>query len=282
MRKLVLISALFFGLYAPLAFASSISVTPEQVLQGEPAKITIDLTNQNVWVKQMTIDGKLVSTFMYSGKPTALIGIDLNKKIGTSTILATLSNGQVLKKDFAIILREKYESPLGIPDSLGGNSTTSQQQLVNSLAFENSILNSIKTGSKAFWAQGFRYPVANPIVTDEYGYSRQTGSYTIAHKGTDFRAPIGTSVMAMNRGVVRIARPFRAYGNTIVVDHGLGVLTMYMHLSKMNVKEGQLVLPGQVIGKSGNTGYAEGAHLHLSIRINSISIDPMKFMAFFK
>jgi murein DD-endopeptidase MepM/ murein hydrolase activator NlpD len=86
----------------------------------------------------------------------------------------------------------------------------------------------------------------------------------------------------MNRGVVRLSKKLNTYGNTVVVDHGLGLMTMYMHLSKREVVEGQLVLRGQEIGKSGQTGYAEMPHLHVSIRIAGISIDPMKFMDFFK
>jgi murein DD-endopeptidase MepM/ murein hydrolase activator NlpD len=85
--------------------------------------------------------------------------------------------------------------------------------------------------------------------------------------------------MAINRGVVRIVHTYRDYGKTIVVDHGLGVMSFYMHLSKIYVAPGELVLPGEVIGKSGHTGYAEQPHLHLTIRIGGISIDPVKFFA---
>ena len=88
--------------------------------------------------------------------------------------------------------------------------------------------------------------------------------------------------MAMNRGVVRIARTGISYGKTIVVDHGLGLQTFYLHLSKIKVNVGELVLPGQIIGLSGQTGYTDAPHLHLSIRLNGVSIDPMKFMEFFK
>ncbi len=275
---------IFASFYATTAFAqvAAISIMPENILQGEPAMISIDGLVPGVTVQELSISGKIVPIFKYQSRSTGLIGIDLNKKPGIYVIVAMLSNGQILTKNLIVIKREKYEAPLGIPKSLGGNSTSSQNALVTSLVNENAILSNLKTGQKAFWTQKFLYPVAQPYVTDEYGYSRQTGSYNIAHKGTDFRAPVGTSVVAMNRGVVRIARPFRVYGNTVVIDHGLGVMTMYMHLSNMNVREGHLVQQGQVIGKSGNTGYAEGAHLHLSIRINTISIDPMKFIEFFK
>ena len=85
----------------------------------------------------------------------------------------------------------------------------------------------------------------------------------------------------MNRGVVRLVRNFRNYGKTVVVDHGLGLFAFYMHLSRIKVNEGELVRPGQVIGLSGQSGYAEKPHLHLTVRVDRISIDAMKFMALF-
>ncbi len=121
-------------------------------------------------------------------------------------------------------------------------------------------------------------PVKNPIITDTYGYSRQTGAYSIAHKGTDFRAVEGTPVYAMNDGIVRLKKEFRDYGNTLVVDHGGGLQTLYLHLSKFVVNEGEWVSKGKLIAYSGSTGYTEGAHLHISVKIGTYSIDPMKFL----
>lgn len=88
--------------------------------------------------------------------------------------------------------------------------------------------------------------------------------------------------MAMNRGIVRVAKTFRNYGEVVVVDHGLGLMSFYLHLSKMKVNEGELVKRGQTIGLSGQTGYTLSPHLHLSLRINNNSIDPVKFMELFK
>jgi murein DD-endopeptidase MepM/ murein hydrolase activator NlpD len=105
--------------------------------------------------------------------------------------------------------------------------------------------------------------------------------YSITHKGTDFRAVEGTPVLAMNRGVVRLVQEGRNYGKTVIIDHGLGLQTFYMHLSKINVKVGELVLSGQIIGLSGMTGYAEAAHLHTTVRIGEVSIDPVRFLGLF-
>jgi murein DD-endopeptidase MepM/ murein hydrolase activator NlpD len=153
---------------------------------------------------------------------------------------------------------------------------------VSNLEKENIVLNNVKSDTNQLWKNPFHFPLSSIFVTDNYGYNRATVGEKILHKGTDFRAQEGTEVRAMNKGIVKIARIFTVYGNTVVIDHGKGILTFYMHLSKLLVKEGDMVEEGMVIGKSGMTGYAEAPHLHISVRINGISIDPMTFMGFFE
>ena len=270
-----------FALHAG-ANGKDVKILPANVIQGEPLMAVIEGVKNISAVKKMTFDGQPLGVFMYQKNPTALIGIDLRKKAGKYELAVQFSDGQSIKKIIIVGAREKIEAPLGIPQKLGGDTKESQNKLVSTLAEENKILANLRTGKKAFWTEKFVYPLSNIFVTDDYGYSRKTGEYSIAHKGTDLRAKEGTPVAAMNRGVVRIARPFRNYGKVIVIDHGLGLMSFYLHLSKMNVNEGELVKRGQIMGLSGQTGYALSPHLHLSLRINNNSIDPMKFMDLFK
>ncbi|MDP3957896.1 MAG: M23 family metallopeptidase [bacterium] len=260
--------------------APAVSVIPETVMQGEPFMVQIEGAAL-LDVKKMSFEGKRLNVFSYGGKPSALVGIDLNKKPGTYDLNMVLASGETLTKHVIIGAREKVEAPLGIPAKLGGNTPAARKSVVLSLARENAALNGLRSIKKALWSEKFDFPVANPIVTDAYGYSRKTGEYSIAHKGTDFRAKEGTPVLAMNRGIVRFARETRIYGKTVAVDHGHGVMTLYMHLSKTKVNVGELVAKGQELGLSGKTGYAEAPHLHLSVKIGGVSIDPMKFMELF-
>lgn len=273
---------IFFCVSYANANEKSLKIFPEKVVQGEPMMAVIEGVKNLSEVKKITFGGESLGVFMYQGKPTALIGIDLRKKAGNYDLIAQFSDSQSIKKIVSVGAREKIEAPLGIPQKLGGDTKESQDKLVNTLAEENKSLANIRTGKKAFWTEKFIYPLSKIVVTDNYGYSRKTGEYSLAHKGTDFRAKEGAPIMAMNRGVVRIAKTFRNYGKVIVVDHGLGLMTFYLHLSKMNVNEGELVKRGKIIGLSGQTGYALSPHLHLSIRINNNSIDPVKFMELFK
>lgn len=96
------------------------------------------------------------------------------------------------------------------------------------------------------------------------------------HKGVDFKAPVGTPVYAPANGVVCFSGYQRAAGNYIIIEHGNGYKTVYMHLSKRHVKKGQQVKLGQLIAKSGNTGRTSGPHLHYEIHVNNKPVDPMK------
>jgi murein DD-endopeptidase MepM/ murein hydrolase activator NlpD len=276
-------AVLIFGTTsAVFARTTFLTISPQQIIQGEPLLVQINGTTGTSTIKKIIFDKKSVGIFLYRDKPSALIGIDLNKKPGQYELFVELTNGQILKETITVGKREKIEAPLSIPAKLGGDTKASQEKLISTLADENKSLASARTGAKAFWTEAFVQPLKEIFITDEYGYSRKTGAYSIPHKGVDYRATEGTPVTAMNRGVVRIAKTYRNYGKTVVVDHGLGLMTFYMHLSKINVNAGELVKPGQLIGLSGQTGYAETSHLHLTVRINGSSIDPVKFATLFQ
>lgn len=98
----------------------------------------------------------------------------------------------------------------------------------------------------------------------------------VPHWGVDFKVPVGTPVYAPADGTVKFAGFMRGGGYVVILNHKGGYSTVYMHLSKFDVKKGQTVHMGQVIAKSGNTGYSTGAHLHYELHINGRAIDPLK------
>lgn len=258
-----------------------VSIFPEKVIQGEPAILVVDgLTTSSV--ESIVFNDKKLGTFLYDGKPAAVVGIDLKGKTGAYPVAVTLNNGGKIEGTLQVGERILVKTSFDIPDNLGGNTPEAERELNNTLVQEGVLINAIPVSSEKLWNEEFRMPLDGTItVTDKYGYSRVTGGSTLNHKGVDLRAPRGTPVYAMNDGVVSFTRTMRNYGKTIAVDHGNGILTIYMHLSEIGVKEGQAVNKGDGIGKSGDTGYVFGPHLHLTVRINAISIDPMKFMELF-
>jgi murein DD-endopeptidase MepM/ murein hydrolase activator NlpD len=287
MRKIYIHIFLFFvilfsGITHVSAQVASLSFFPDHIIQGEPLLVQINGVSDISLLKKVTFDGKIAGVFMYQNKPSALVGVGLNTKPGAYELTAEFWRGNIIRTTIVVGERKKVEVPLGIPLKLGGNTRASQDKLVASLIAEKKSLSGIPTYNKALWVDKFTPPLAQIFVTDNYGFSRKTGVYSIPHIGVDYRAKTGTAVMAVNRGVIRITNWYRDYGNTIIIDHGLGLMTYYLHLSKIKVKVGDIVERGQVIGLSGQTGYATGPHLHLSVVINNVSIDPVKFFELFQ
>jgi murein DD-endopeptidase MepM/ murein hydrolase activator NlpD len=128
------------------------------------------------------------------------------------------------------------------------------------------------------WEGKFIWPVQGKVTT-EFGLIRYMNNIEEGrHSGIDIAAPTGTPVMACNRGKVVFAGTLYLTGLTVIVHHGLDLYTSYCHLSKIAVKEGDQVNQSQAIGQVGMTGLATGPHLHLTIRIGDICVDPYLFL----
>ncbi|MBP1851060.1 M23 family metallopeptidase [Rhizobium halophytocola] len=126
-------------------------------------------------------------------------------------------------------------------------------------------------------------PFANPapgrVVTSPFGNRKDPFLGRLAlHPGMDFREPPGNPITSTGAGTIAVAGPAGGYGNMVEVDHGYGITTRYGHLSKILVKVGQEVEPGDVVGLAGSTGRSTGTHLHYEIRRNNRPIDPLHFL----
>ena len=125
------------------------------------------------------------------------------------------------------------------------------------------------------WTGAFALPV-DGRVTSAFGGGREfNGTIQSRHMGTDLSGQTGTPVYAPNRGIVALVGDFYYAGNVVYLDHGAGLVTVYMHLSEVLVAEGDTVVAGQLLGKVGATGRVTGPHLHWTARYGSISLDPL-------
>lgn len=128
------------------------------------------------------------------------------------------------------------------------------------------------------WFGDFKKPLTSE-TTSAFGTQRLfNGQHRSYHRGTDFRAKVGTPVFASNSGVVRMAKDLFYSGNMVIVDHGINIFTLYAHLSEIQVNEDQIIARGQQIGLSGATGRVSGPHLHWAVKVNGVYVDPLQFL----
>jgi murein DD-endopeptidase MepM/ murein hydrolase activator NlpD len=129
------------------------------------------------------------------------------------------------------------------------------------------------------WSGAFQMPVATTIISAGYGGGRSynDGPVEIFHTGVDFAAPIGEPVLAPADGVVVFADQLELRGLSAIVNHGMGVMTGYYHLSELAVQPGDTVVAGQPLGAVGNTGLSSGAHLHWDLRIMNVPVDGLQW-----
>lgn len=128
------------------------------------------------------------------------------------------------------------------------------------------------------WRGGFSVPVEGKVA-GTFGLRRMiNGQPRSPHSGEDIQAPLGSPVHASNDGVVKLVGDFFFSGRSIILDHGLGLYTLYFHLSDVMVKEGMLVRKGEVIGSVGATGRVTGPHLHWGMRLGGARVNPFSMV----
>ncbi|GAB4012836.1 MAG: hypothetical protein Fur0010_09010 [Bdellovibrio sp.] len=146
---------------------------------------------------------------------------------------------------------------------------------------EQIFLNSVYRQSPDYplFQDSFELPI-KADVTSIYGSKRVfNNKKQTQHLGTDFRAPVGEIIRAANTGKVVVARDLFFTGNTVTIDHGLGIFTIYGHLSKLSTVEGEVVPKGAIIGLSGATGRVTGPHLHWGVKVNGQFIEGESLVA---
>jgi murein DD-endopeptidase MepM/ murein hydrolase activator NlpD len=129
------------------------------------------------------------------------------------------------------------------------------------------------------WRGSFQLPVPGEATSSFGRLTVLNGSPRGRHQGADFRAATGTPVVAPNAGRVVLAEDLYFSGNTVVIDHGLGMFSLLAHLSRLDVTAGQDVERGAALGASGATGRVTGPHLHWALRLSEFSVDPLSVVA---
>lgn len=131
-----------------------------------------------------------------------------------------------------------------------------------------------KSSLVPLWDGTFRLPIKSRVTSDFGRIRYVNGRFWSQHSGLDLASSAGTKIYAPNRGRVIMARKLWMRGNTLVLDHGLGLTSIYNHLSRFLVKEGEEVVRGQPIGEVGATGFVTGPHLHWELRVGTVPVNP--------
>jgi murein DD-endopeptidase MepM/ murein hydrolase activator NlpD len=135
------------------------------------------------------------------------------------------------------------------------------------------------SAAERLWTDAFVRPVNEPANSRFGSRSILNGQPRSPHGGADFASPSGTPVRSPNAGRVVLAGDLYYTGGTVVIDHGLGLVSLFAHLSRVDVKEGEAVARGAILGAVGATGRVTGPHLHWTLRANGARVDPLSLIA---
>ncbi len=281
MKKIAFISIFLGGLLAAgisSASAFTVGISNFFPVQGDTIRITV--SGSASAPQTATLGIETANFFPLGGKYVAAVGLKVTAATGWQKIAMRFADGAVVERWIDVLKKKITVETFAVPPQIGMTPT----ELVGSLNNENATLDKIlnTVTPRTYFTGGFGLPLAdNMHITDWYGILRKMGSQEFWHLGTDFAAPQGSAVGAMQGGVVRFATSTVSYGNMVVIDHGEGIFSMYLHLSKILATVGQQVKKGTVIGLVGDTGLSTGDHLHISLKVNGVSVDPLNFVRVF-
>jgi murein DD-endopeptidase MepM/ murein hydrolase activator NlpD len=243
---------------------------------GEPKSGTV-LFGSSENLKKVTLD----STQISFDENLFVIGFDRDDTLSHLLIVETegktfLNKIHLSKRKYNIQrinrMKQKYVSP---PKEV-------EERILTEREITKAANNKIGEVEEAQFKNGFERPIQGGRVSGVFGSQRiLNGVPKNVHNGLDIAVPIGTPVKAMADGKILLsADNFYYAGNFIIIDHGLGLNSMYLHLNESLVEAGQIVKKGKIIGKVGTTGRSTGAHLHWTVQWFNKRVDPNSIFSF--
>ena len=261
--------AIFFALI--LSFdvnAFEVKLVPEEVIPGDVFLLRIRTDEAPA---EAEFNGNKIDLYPVSdGQFIALVPVDITTPPKKYNV--TVKHGG---EERAVPVNVKFHEFKTIKLTLPKGKVTLSPENQKRAANEAVLLKKIWPQSTAKkWNGRFISPTGTETST-EFGVKRiMNEKKTSVHRGMDFRGKKGTPVRAINDGKVVLTDDLFFGGNTLVVDHGMGLYSIYMHLSKFNAGKGDEVSAEQVIGYIGSTGRVTGPHLHMSVKLGGVSVNP--------
>lgn len=254
------------------------SLPLEESVPGGIVKLNLEVPyNKSMSKPEAYFKSNRTLVFEHNKQYYALVGLPLSIEPGKYSIKYKTANDTFRYKDFLVKSKKYKVSRIKIKNkNMVNPDSTTQTRIANDLKKISSAINnySDSTPEKLL----FKQPVRG-IPTTSFGARRIiNGQNKNPHSGMDIAAPTATPVVAAASGKVILADNFYLSGNMIALDHGSGLITMYAHLSEILVENGDIVKPGQTIGRVGNTGRVTGPHLHWTVKLNKTSVNPALFL----
>jgi murein DD-endopeptidase MepM/ murein hydrolase activator NlpD len=251
------------------AIAQNCTVTPKQVKLGETLRITCSAEYSSAM-----LNGRTATLFEQpAGNHFGLLPIAVKDLPGPATITLSRNDGGP-PQQLRIVIRKTFFPSQNV-------KLSPEIEALHSTAEEIALLTGFKEkiSDTRSWQDPFVPPVSG-CMTSPFGVRRlhngkPTGEY---HGGVDQRTPSGEPIRVIAAGVVTFAQPFNVLGNAVGVDHGQGLESMYLHMSKLVVAAGAQVQRGDILGYAGSTGRSSGPHLHWVLYVNGMNVNPAQWI----
>ena len=265
-----------FILFPVFSYAASFKATiyPRRISAGDAFLIKVT-GGQKLQLPSASLAGK---TFYFTGCGencfVAIGAIDLNTRTGGHPVKVTVGTNQ---RTVRLSVKKTRFPELRI--TLPEEKVKLSPEDLEIVKKESERLKAIfQTVSNKLWEGDFIRPLENDTST-VFGAKRIMNKKMISiHRGMDIKGCAGEEVRASNSGRVLLAEELFFGGNTIVIDHGQGIYTVYMHLSKFSVKPDSIVSKGDVIGLVGSSGRSTGPHLHFGVKVQDMNINPVSLL----
>jgi hypothetical protein len=282
---LALLAAATSSAAQPAAGKPIVTLSAAEVETGGTLIVTVDCRGLKAAGREpaLVFGGQPVPLFPHPGLPpgvyAGVVGIPAAMAAGPAAITASLGDGpgrQTVTVEVVVRSAVFGEDTLTVDPR---HVRPSPQDLERIRREQAEVRQIYASGSRVrLWKEAFQVPVPGEMH-GPFGTRRVfNGELQSQHNGADYRAQTGDPIRAAATGVVRLAKDLFYSGNAVIVDHGAGVFTSYSHMSRIDVKPGQKVARGAVLGLAGATGRVTGPHLHWTVRIGAANVDPVRFL----
>jgi murein DD-endopeptidase MepM/ murein hydrolase activator NlpD len=264
----------------PDAPSLGISIAARSMRPGELVVLTLALNAEPTSVVVHVFDHAMKAYKLGPKAWQALVGIDLDQKPGTYAVDVDAQVGVTLVhgRETLVVQSRTFETRrLRVDPDFVNPSGPVLERIASEAAFIREV--SDRSAGDRLWSTPFLRPVPDPANSRFGTRNVFNGERRRPHGGTDFLSAAGTLVHAPNAGRVVAARDMFFTGYTVIIDHGLGVVSLLAHLSSMDVHEGDTVSAGQIVGRVGATGRVTGPHLHWALTVAGARVDPLSALA---